>query len=402
MDNIEARFKQYQDAIEASNIVSKTDINGIITFVNDEFCKISGYTREELIGKNHNIVRHPEVGVQTFVNLWDTILSKRVHKGIIRNLSKDGKSFYLNTTIIPIMNLSGQIEEFLAIRHDVTDVINLNNELENTRKELLNLNENLENRIFEQTARLRNLNENLENLVKAEIKKNEEKTKMLFLQSRLASMGEMMANIAHQWRQPLNELSITLFKLKDGKNFDLNYEHAKRLIKEMSHTIEDFMGFFDTNRPKEIFLPSLAVKNALKMLHGTLNKDNIKVLFKNNGESEILGFKSQLLQVLIILLSNAKDAFSSSVADKKVQICISKKDDFMLMQISDNAGGIKNEIIDKIFEPYFTTKHPSKGTGIGLYMLKMIVEKMGGNVSVKNQKFGANFKIKLPIYKGKQ
>ena len=141
MDDIKERFKQYQEAIEASNIVSKTDTNGTITFVNDEFCKMSGFTREELIGANHNIVRHPEVPKEVFARLWDTILAKKVHKGTIRNRTKDGRDVYLNTTIIPILDLSGQIEEFLAIRYDVTDVINLNNELEKTKKELLNLND---------------------------------------------------------------------------------------------------------------------------------------------------------------------------------------------------------------------------------------------------------------------
>jgi len=125
MDDIKERFRQYQEAIETSNIVSKTDTNGTITFVNDEFCKMSGFSREELIGANHNIVRHPEVPKEVFARLWDTILAKKVHKGTIRNRTKDGRDVYLNTTIIPILDLSGQIEEFLAIRYDVTDVINL-------------------------------------------------------------------------------------------------------------------------------------------------------------------------------------------------------------------------------------------------------------------------------------
>jgi PAS/PAC sensor signal transduction histidine kinase len=398
MDSIKDRFKQYQDAIEASNIVSKTDINGIITFVNDEFCKISGYSREELIGKNHNIVRHPDVSVQTFVRLWETILSKKVHKGTIRNLSKDGRSFYLNTTIIPIVDLNGEIEEFIAIRYDVTDMINLNNELETTKRQLLNLNENLENRVAEQTAKLRNLNENLENLVKSEIKKNEEKTQMLFFQSRLASMGEMIANIAHQWRQPLNELSITLFKLKDSSKFETNYEHAKRIIKTMSATIDDFMGFFDINRTQEIFSPIVSVENAIKILSGTLEKERIKIELKSNTKAMICGFSSELSQAIIVLLTNAKDALQN-IDDKFIFINLREDGEFILININDNAGGIPEGIMCKIFEPYFTTKHPSQGTGIGLYMLKMIVEKMGGNVAVSNNNFGANFEIRLPIIK---
>jgi len=401
MDNIKARFRQYQEAIEASNIVSKTDTNGTITFVNDEFCKMSGFTREELIGANHNIVRHPEVPKDVYARLWDTILAKKVHKGTIRNRTKDGRDVYLNTTIIPILDLSGQIEEFLAIRYDVTDVINLNNELEKTKKELLNLNENLENRVAEQTAELVNLNLNLENLVKAEIKKNEEKTKMLFLQSRLASMGEMIANIAHQWRQPLNELSITLFKLKESvksnEKFEAGYEHAKRVIKGMSQTIEDFRNFFSVEREREPFFPSAAVENALKMVQGTYEKEGIDVNLELKSEGQIYGFESQLCQAVIILLSNAKDALANKKNDKKVTLTLETKDKFAIIRVTDNAGGIKEEIMDKIFEPYFTTKHPSAGTGIGLYMLKSIAKTRGGGAGAKNEKLGAEFEIKLPL-----
>ena len=404
MDNIKECFRQYQEAIEASNIVSKTDINGIITFVNDEFCKMSGFSREELIGANHNIVRHPEVPKEVFARLWETILAKKVHKGAIRNRTKDGRDVYLNTTVIPILNLHGQIEEFVAIRHDVTDVINLNNELKKTKKELLNLNENLENRVAEQTAELVNLNQNLENLVKAEIKKNEEKTKMLFLQSRLASMGEMIANIAHQWRQPLNELSITLFKLKESvksnEKFETGYEHAKRVIKSMSQTIENFRNFFSVEREREIFSISSAVENALKMVQGTYEKEGIDVNLELKSDSQIYGFESQLCQAVIILLSNAKDALANKKDDKKVTLMLEKKDKFAIIRVTDNAGGIKEEIMDKIFEPYFTTKHPSAGTGIGLYMLKTIAKNHGGSASARNVKFGAEFEIKLPLKGG--
>lgn len=403
MDNIKAKFKQYQEAIETSNIVSKTDINGIITFVNDEFCKISGFTREELIGANHNIVRHPEVPKETFKNLWDTILAKKVHKSIVRNLTKDGKDIYLNTTIIPILDLDGEIEEFVAIRHNVTDVINLNMELLKTKKELENLNENLENRVKEQTAELLNLNQNLERLVESEIKKNEEKTQMLFLQSRLASMGEMIANIAHQWRQPLNELSIMLFKLKEAANSQANYkfenayEDSKRIIKSMSQTIEDFRNFFATDCEKELFLPSSAIKNAMKMVQGTYEKEGIKIELNLKSEAEISGFESHLSQAVIILLANAKDAMKDLTNKKVVNISLFKENKFVVIKICDNGGGIKKEIMDKIFEPYFTTKHPSVGTGIGLYMLKMIVEKIDGSVSVKNENFGASFEIRIPF-----
>ena len=125
----------YQEAIENSNIVSKTDINGIITFVNDEFCKISGYSYDELIGQNHNIVRHPDVPNSNFETLWETILAKKSFKATVKNLSKDKKTVYLNTTITPILDKDENIIEFIAIRYDVTAEVELKKSLEEKEKE---------------------------------------------------------------------------------------------------------------------------------------------------------------------------------------------------------------------------------------------------------------------------
>ena len=131
----------YQKAIENSNIVSKTDINGIITFVNDEFCKISGYSYDELIGQNHNIVRHPDIPSSSFENLWKTILSKEPYKATVKNLTKDKKTVYLNTTITPILDVNENIIEFIAIRYDVTAEVELKKSLEQKDKELEELKE---------------------------------------------------------------------------------------------------------------------------------------------------------------------------------------------------------------------------------------------------------------------
>ena len=404
MKKTQAKLKQYQDAIDASNIVSKTDINGIITFVNDEFCKISGYSRQELIGSPHNIVRHPDVKKSVFKKLWETILAKKVYKGIVKNLSKDGKAFYLNATIIPILDDNGKIEEFVAIRHDVTNVILLNEHLTQLRVELNELNQSLENKVKEQTKELTILNANLEKRVEEEIAKNEQSSRIMFRQSRLASMGEMMANIAHQWRQPLSELSIDLFKMKqnleDKDEFLDTYEHAKQVIKNMSNTIDDFRNFFNANKPVENFLVSSCVDDAMIMLKGTLDRNDIKIDVKSQKNVCVYGYQSELTQVFMNILVNAKDAFKNSeIKNKKIQISIKSNDKFAIIDIKDNAGAIKDDIMERIFEPYFTTKHKSSGTGLGLYMSKMIVEHMKGEIIAENLKNWVNFKIILPLAK---
>ena len=227
-------MNNYQKAIENSNIVSKTDINGIITFVNDEFCNLFGFTKDELIGRNHNIIRHPDTPKENFELLWNTILDKKVYKSTVKNISKNGEDIYLNTTIIPILDEKEEnIVEFVAIRYDITNEVLLQKELE-------------------------------------------EKQKIIFLQSRMASLGQMLGNIAHQWRQPLTELNLSLFNLKKAfenenkKEIENLYLNSKNLILGMSSTIDDFTNFFAPKKQKEAFLINQSINEALKILNRVL------------------------------------------------------------------------------------------------------------------------------------
>lgn len=394
-------LKQYKDAIENSNIVSKTDTAGIITFVNDEFCKISGFSREELIGKNHNIVRHPDVPASKFKLLWDTINAKKTYKSTVKNRAKDGSTFYVNTTVTPILDEKGDIKEFIAIRYDVTKEVELKQALEKHELEL-------EQRVQEQTKQLKELNKTLEQRVQEEIRKNEQKQKMLFRQSRLASLGQMIANIAHQWRQPLAELNLTLFNIKkasmecDVEKVSDFYSQSKKIIKNMSNTIEDFSNFFNPNRKKESFLLGDALNESLQILAKDLEKEKISVEkdFKN---VQVRGVFNEFSHVMINLIQNSKDAFiQNDIPERKIKLIISIKykdsKKFAYVSVEDNAGGIDEDNIEKIFEPYFTTKHKSKGTGLGLHMsYKIIVESLKGDLYVENTQNGAKFFIELPL-----
>jgi PAS domain S-box-containing protein len=398
-------LNQYKRAIEKSNIVSKTDINGIITFVNDEFCKISGYSENELIGKNHNIVRHPDVPKSDFKLLWDTILSKKTFRTTAKNMSKNGSTFYVNTTIAPILDKDSNIQEFIAIRYDVTDNIILTEALRNKEEELSLLNPMLEKRIQEQTRKLRMLNQNLEKRITEEVEKNREKDRMMFQQARLAAMGETIGNIAHQWRQPLSELGIVIFTMKkyslDGnaKEVQRQYDHAKEVIARMSKTIEDFRNFFNPVKNKDNFFIRDVIDEVLSILEGSLNKAAINIKITIDKNITAYGYKNELSQAILNIINNAKDALlDKSDGERELEISSKYENGFVLISIADNAGGIDNEAIDKIFEPYFTTKHASSGTGLGLYIVKMIIENsMNGTVRVKNHGMGANFIIKIPI-----
>ena len=399
-------LKQYKEAIERTNIISKTDVNGIITFVNDEFCKISGYSKEELIGKNHNIVRHPDVPSSVFKSLWKAIKSKKIYKATVKNRAKDGKTFYVNTTVIPILDEKGDIEEFIAIRYDVTKEVFYKKSLEEKEKELQELNKTLEKRVEEKTKELQELNETLEMRVREEIAKNEEKQKIMFWQSRLASLGEMLANIAHQWRQPLTELGLTLYSLKrsvqnaDTKEVEELYKETKEIIQNMSTTIDDFTNFFKPDKEKQCFKLSESIEEALSITQKMLQKEMISVVC-DFDDIEVVGVSNELTQVIINLLKNSRDAFlSSGILLKEISIRVKKEGEFALIEFEDNAGGIKEKDIYKIFDPYFTTKHSSVGTGLGLFMSKMICEQsLDGAISVVSKKARTTFRIKIPLPK---
>lgn len=391
------KLQQYQRAIDESNIVSKTDINGIITFVNDEFCKISGYLRDELIGQSHNIVRHPDVPTEYFKHLWDTILNKKIYKGLIKNRTKDGKAVYLNTTIIPILDDNNEIEEFVAICYDITEMIELNERLMRAQNNL------------RKTKKLVELNRELEERVAIEVAKNEEQSKLMFQQSRLANMGEMLANISHQWRQPLNELSINLYKLKQStkepsSQFIEIYEHSKAVIKGMSSIIDNFRNFFTNNGDDERFSLKDAAQDAILMLENTFKNASIKLEIDIDDNIYIVGRQNEMAQIFINLFLNSKDAFfQHNIKDKRVNVRAYIQNDtnkqirYAIITISDNAGGIEDSVSDKLFDPYFTTKHPNVGTGLGLYIVRSIVGKLQGQISVSNLENGACFEIKIPL-----
>jgi len=397
-------IQQYKEAIEKSNIVSKTDINGIITFVNDEFCKISGYTRAELLGKNHNIVRDPSVPSSNFKLLWDTIKNKQTYKSTVKNRKKDGTVFYVNTTVIPILDKNGDIEEFIAIRYDVTKEVILKKELEKKELELKQLNKDLEKKVQKQTSQLRELNKTLELRVQEEVGKNEEKQKIMFWQSRLASLGQMLANVAHQWRQPLTQLNLNIYNMKQSSQKDEKdevihfYNESKNVIQNMSSTIDDFTNFFKPDKQKKYFDVTQSIKESLGILEQVIVKEQITITLDCDNIT-LLGIPNELSQVIINIIQNSKDAFNDNkIIEKKILIKSKMIKQFASIEIQDNAGGVKNEILDKVFEPYFTTKHSSSGTGLGLFMSKMICEQdFNGTINLINHDDGILTTIKIPL-----
>lgn len=390
------KLEEYKNAIENTNIVSKTDPNGIITFVNDEFCKLSGYKKEELIGQNHNIIRHPDVPKSEFEKLWNTILAGKVHKAIVKNKKKNGDAFYAQTTIIPLFDENNEIFEFIAIRHDVTQIFKLNEELENAKKQLLVLNEDLEQKVAQKTKSLKRLNESLEEKIAKALDENNQQQKIIFQQNRQIILGQMLENIAHQWRQPLNELSLAIYLLHNEKS-DKHYKLCQKLIQNMSQTINDFRDFINPNtKTKHNFLPKI-IKSSLSLTYNSLKKQKIKLIFNIDKSAYLVPIDcnfNETQQVFINIINNAKDAFSNSdVKNKKLIFDIKFSENGFILKIIDNAGGISENIIDNVFDPYFTTKHKGQGVGLGLYICKQILANNNASIRCYNLDGGACFEL---------
>ncbi|ATB68277.1 MCP four helix bundle domain-containing protein [Sulfurospirillum diekertiae] len=241
------------------------------------------------------------------------------------------------------------------------------------------------------TYELQQLNRNLELKVQHEVDQSRQKDQIMFRQSRLASMGEMIGNIAHQWRQPLNAIVLIIqsFQMKRLAGIELSDEFIDRQVKEgialaslMSHTIDDFRNFFKPNKNEEHFSVKDTVEYSLKLVKAYYAKSGIDIFLNCTQDVQISGYPNEFSQVLMNLFSNAKDVLEErNIEEKYIEIIITKQANNAVISVIDNGGGISEEVQDRMFEPYFTTKHKSSGTGIGLYMSKQIIEKqMRGSI----------------------
>uniref|UniRef100_C6E9P7 histidine kinase n=1 Tax=Geobacter sp. (strain M21) TaxID=443144 RepID=C6E9P7_GEOSM len=258
----------------------------------------------------------------------------------------------------------------------------------------------------ESEQKYRQLSEALERRVKQAVDELRQKDKMLIMQGRQAVMGEMLSNIAHQWRQPLNMLAllvqdVQLTHRQSGLSDDFIERNVKRsmeIIQQMSRTIDDFRYFYRPDREKLEFAVSEPLEKALGLLEGSFRTNSIEIQVLKSGEPAIRGYLGEFVQVLLNILINARDALiASHAASPLITVRLHEEGGETVVSIADNAGGIPDGIKEKIFEPYFTTKGPDQGTGIGLFMCKTIIEKsMNGRLIARNSGEGAEFVITVP------
>lgn len=252
---------------------------------------------------------------------------------------------------------------------------------------------------------LSRLNSRLQTEVHDKVREIREKDELLMQKFRLATMGEMLENISHQWKQPLHKLSLVIqnyyFKHKlvgaSIEELETFNEQSTVLVSYMSSTIDDFRNFFNPQKEKEFFDIRENLEDVIEILSSSLKEEKIDIEIDISYGTKINGYANEFGQVLLNLFSNAKDAFIiNKITDRKLRISVSETKESLVLKFLDNAGGIEKSVLPKIFDPYFSTKGFKEGAGIGLYMSKMIIENsMHGKLSVENTNNGVEFSIVL-------
>ncbi|MFP4487201.1 MAG: response regulator [Campylobacterales bacterium] len=342
-----------------------TDKDGKFVFVNKHYTKIYGYKKEELLG-NSFLMMLPEDRREEFDKLHKDFIDNKVSEIPFRAnvVDKYGKKLDIIATGSRLVDSDGNIFKVTSVE-DITEII----KMEEDKKEY---------------------------------------ERQLFQQSKMAAMGEMLGAIAHQWRQPLNVLGILNITLEenflDGKLTEEKMEkHISKTVDQidfMSKTIDDFKNFLMPDKVKESFSLKPAVQNVLDILNASFDNNKISYTYDDSSveNDRVYGLKNEIKQVFLNILNNAKDAIKEREKKEdiegRIDIKILDDDRNVIALIKDNGGGIEQSILDRIFEPYFTTKAEGEGTGIGLYMSKMIVERSAeGTLEAYNEDDGAVFKI---------
>ena len=384
----EEKFRTLFDI--APVLLNSFDKNGKITLWSKECERVFGWSKEELVAHQNPIeLFYPDVKIQQ--ELMNS-LSYKNHSSY-KQWHPKTKSGETLTTMWANIHMPN--DDVIHIGYDITE----------QRKNEFSLQEKTELlRIAKEE--LEALNNSLEEKIEVEIIKNTKHQVMLMQQSKLAQMGEMIENIAHQWRQPLAQINSSVL-LVDAVLVQNNIQNSmiedklleiESLTAYMSKTIDDFKNFFNLDKQKTVFTIEDAVLKSYDIVKGIIRMHYIAVDIEIDKKLSCHGHLNELQQVLLTLLNNAIDALLlKTIEFPKICIKVHKKDTNIIIDIQDNAKGIEDKILDKIFEPYFTTKYKTQGTGLGLYMAKMIIESgLEGTLYVENKFDGACFTIEIP------
>ena len=367
------------DEIQDEYLISMyTDLHGHITKASSAFLKLTGFSQTEIIGKAFSSLAHEDSNPIIYKNINKSLENQHEWSGKLKKRRKDGTAFWISLNIKPMYNKYGDVTGYTSLMFDITNVINLNDEASMLQEQVL-------------TA------------------KNEiiEKDNLLIQQSKQAIMTETLQRLSHEWRQPLNLISIKAQKLEldylmeNNPTIDHTVETLERIKDEanlLSQTIENFQKFLEPKSNKELIKPSVFIKTVIDDFEKN-SSTNINIIKDINDDIEFKSYSEEIKDVLLNIMINSKEAIiKNHIENPLIKISQYSSNDTIYFEIIDNAGGINKEIIHKVFEPYFSTKKKKHGVGLGLYTSKIIVNlHLNGIITVNNHNTGANFKISLPI-----
>lgn len=368
-------LNEYKHAIDESSIVSKSDLKGDITYVNKLFCRVSGYSEEELIGKPHNIVRHPDTPKEAFKELWETILAKKIWRGRIKNRKRNGDYYIVETVITPILDKNGDIKEFISIRQDVTEFVKVGREL-------------IEQREKEKEIEKKHLEEL-------------HKTKDSFL-----------VVFTHELKTPLNAIiNFASFAIRRLSKPEIKSKEKiiemMETVKENGHDMLDVVNsILDISRLKankmnfaiSDFDISECIEEIVQRYSSLIEKDSIIVKENfNHSNLKIHSDRNRVKQLLSNLISNA-----IKYGDNTISISTTIVEDKLIVQVEDNGQGIKNK--DGIFELFEQDEsddmtRTAKGTGVGLHFVKLLSDGLNIGLKLEDSKTlgGAKFILEFSI-----
>lgn len=445
-------LNEYKKAIDSSAIVIKSDSFGKITYVNDIFKKITGYTDEEIIGKSINTLRGVNLTSESILEYWDSLLNCVVWKDVVCNKTKDGRDYYVNITVTPILDTNDEIVEYIDIWHDVTEIYKLKEELEHHKENLEHIVEKRTKELEESNKKLQESEKRYKSLYEQAEKTNEALKKVQFAliqQEKMASIGQLAAGVAHELNNPIGFISSNfqtletyIEKIKNYLNFiqenidkcvsgkideplqenivaiknvrkslkiDFVLDDINDIFRECEEgfdriiTIVNNLRSFARVDQAEEFTPYNINEGILNTL--TVARNEIKYVADVKTElgdvPNIYASGGQINQVLLNIIVNAAQAIASVKKNEKGNIYIRtyQKDNYVVCKIKDDGPGIPENVLIKIFDPFFTTKDPGRGTGLGLHIsYDIIVNKHKGRIDVNSKEGeGAEFVIMLPI-----
>ncbi|MBA3025004.1 MAG: response regulator [Sulfurimonas sp.] len=389
-------LEEYKRAIDASAAITKTDTQGIITYVNDAFCLMSGYSKEELLGQKYDMVRDPETPESVYIDIWHTISSKQIWRGRMKNLKKNGDTYYEYSVVVPIVNKYDDIEEYIALRQDITVMYHQQEHLIQRIKEEVD-----KNTLFHQQREEENL-----------------------LEAKFSTIGKIAAGITHEINTPLTyvrgNLELMAYDvgrldnsipqkeffqndiatMLDGLNRIAGIVESMREMASQTSEMPDRHNLYSSlatviilSQSKAKFISKVRIKN--EVFHPAIDKERFKYYAKVQ--------KQRIEQVFIIIINNALDALalSGTFESRILEIEIEHEFENIVIRFKDNAGGIQPAILSSIFEPFKSTKQEG-GMGMGLNVAKRIVDDHHGKLTASNHADGALFEVSLPINADKE